>query len=217
MNDMKIEEYKMLRQEHENNRKHIFERPLLIVVGTIAASYNLSEKSILGLLPIMFLSLLLFNIWFTYNRISSSARIIGYIQLVHEVGNIYKWIGWENSLRLYREYNYKITTGEVKTENYDIKQFQGMAFYAPIYYFHIFIGLVFTIVINVYILINNDTKTTFNIRNHNVLFVALNIIWIIVYMLFLLKYRPNGLPPFIEKQRYTWERVFTYYKLKISG
>ena len=107
MDDTKIEEYKSLRQEHENNRKFIFERPLLIVGATFASAMTVADKGFLVLLPIPFLALLLFNLWFTHNRAESSARIVSYLQLVHEGVCPVNWIGWENSVRLYRQWIYK--------------------------------------------------------------------------------------------------------------
>jgi hypothetical protein len=61
MGDIKSEEYKFLRQEHENNRKFIFERPLLIIGVTFASAITISDKNLLVLLPIPFLALLYLN------------------------------------------------------------------------------------------------------------------------------------------------------------
>jgi hypothetical protein len=44
--------------------------------------------------------LLVFNFWFTINRLGSAARIVAYIQVVLEAGR--PWRGWETSLRSYR-------------------------------------------------------------------------------------------------------------------
>jgi hypothetical protein len=106
MSNIQSEEYKFLRQEHENNRKFIFERPLLIVGATFASAITINDKSLLLLLPLPFLALLYFNIWFTHNRMESSARIVSYLQIVHEGVSKYKWIGWENAVRLYRKWIY---------------------------------------------------------------------------------------------------------------
>jgi hypothetical protein len=44
MSDNRIEEYRFLRQGLEANRKYIFERPLLIIGGTLAAAASLSAS-----------------------------------------------------------------------------------------------------------------------------------------------------------------------------
>jgi len=85
------QEYSFLREELDMNRRFVFERPLLIVGAALAAAVPLADKRAFFLLPLPFLAVLLFNLWFTINRLQSSARIIGYIQLVHEGEK--NWIG----------------------------------------------------------------------------------------------------------------------------
>jgi hypothetical protein len=101
-----IEEYKYLRQEHENNRKFGFERPLVIVAGMLAAavSFKGQHLAVLALLPIPFLAMLWFSIWFTFNRVQNSARIVSYILLFHETQGTSNWVGWETSLRQFRQW-----------------------------------------------------------------------------------------------------------------
>ena len=61
-----IEEYKVLRQEHENNRKFVFERPLILLATLLAAVANFKEPPSLAqeVLPLIFLTGLWFNLWF---------------------------------------------------------------------------------------------------------------------------------------------------------
>lgn len=144
MSDLMVEEYRFLRQEHETNRKFVFERPLLIVTAALAAALGLSEKGTLGLLPIPFLSVLAFNLWFTFNRLESSARIVAYIQLFHE-GDLRRlpWIGWENALRQYRRWVSRLGSDRLKEPqlNDETRQFGSMAFYGPIFFFHVSLGI----------------------------------------------------------------------------
>jgi hypothetical protein len=149
MDGLRLEEYKFLRQEHENNRRFVFERPLVIVGATLAAAFSLSEKGLLGLLPVPFLAVLLFNLWFTFNRMESSARIVAYIQLVLEPSARYQWMGWESSLRAYRAWVFEVEQGRRHEPlfNEEVAQVQAMGFYAPIFYFHLALGILVTAVL----------------------------------------------------------------------
>ena len=99
------DEYRVLREELKINRQFIFERPLLIIGGALASKAMLGFTEPFSDLLIVFVILLLtFNLWFTMNRLTSSARIIGYIHLVHEGEFRENWKGWENSLSMYRDW-----------------------------------------------------------------------------------------------------------------
>jgi hypothetical protein len=115
MDPVRIEEYKVLRQELEMNRKFVFERPLLVVGATLAGA--LSPR--IGLLTIPFLGVLLFNLWFTYNRLWSSARIVAYIQLVHEgISKEFEWIGWERALMKFRSTAFELDQEDGRVKGY---------------------------------------------------------------------------------------------------
>jgi hypothetical protein len=101
---IKIEEYRSLLEEHRRDRSYIFERPLLIL-GIIAFAMRYfyeSDTDLLVLIGLITIVIFCFNLWFTVNRLQSDARIVAYIQLVHEGGYRERWFGWENALREYR-------------------------------------------------------------------------------------------------------------------
>lgn len=101
---IKIEEYRSLLEEHRRDRSYIFERPLLIL-GIIAVAMRYfyeSDAELLVLLGLITIVIFCFNLWFTVNRLQSDARIVAYIQLVHEGDYRDRWFGWENALREYR-------------------------------------------------------------------------------------------------------------------
>lgn len=54
---IRIEEYRALRQELDGNRKFVFERPLLIAGGTLAAVSALPAEGNISLLCIPFLTI----------------------------------------------------------------------------------------------------------------------------------------------------------------
>jgi len=107
--DIKLEEYRSLLEEHRKNRSFLFERPLTIL-GLVAAAmsylfYRSDVEFDVGLFVLAgLMTILCFNLWFTGNRLHSDARIVAYMQLVHEGDPLVKWIGWENSLRDYRKW-----------------------------------------------------------------------------------------------------------------
>jgi hypothetical protein len=206
---MKLEEYKFLRQEHENNRKFVFERPLIIVGGMLAAAVGLRDNpgNVLGLLPLPFLALLWFNLWFTFNRLQSSSRIVAYLQLVHEPNSTIPWIGWENSLRKYRQRspdnNIKKT---VSVTSKKFKQADSMRFYGPIYGFHLLIGVAFTFLL----LIQSGLLP----RYFSGTFLAADGVWLVIdtialvlFVLGFIPYFPSGIKHEIEEQRCIWEEL----------
>lgn len=203
-----LEEYRFLRQELDMNRKYVFERPLLIVGATFAGAISLTEKGRLGMLPLPFLAVLLFNLWFTVNRLQSSARIVAYIQLVHESANDVKLVGWENALRKYREWIVQNTEelNEVLQSEKDIRQYASMVYYPPIYYFHLFIGLIVTLVLisqsdALSKLISPAAQAT------DLIWVCVNCLFLITYSLTFIWFRPGKVKHSIEMKRRIWEKV----------
>ena len=95
------EEYKSLREEMLQAKKYVFERPLFIA-AIATAGWRAIDKEFIFLLLVLVSSLLLFNFWFTVNRLLSAARIAAYIQLEIEERSHGHWIGWETCLREYR-------------------------------------------------------------------------------------------------------------------
>lgn len=205
---MKLEEYNFLRAELNENRKYIFERPLLIIGATLAAAISLSAAARLGLLPFVFLMVLLFNLWFTFNRMESSSRIIAYLQLVHEGRSEYKWIGWENALRVYRTWvvENKNTMRTLLRPDPPIPQYHHMAYYAPIFYFHLALGFAVT----------TTLLATATAGQHLYLgpltipddkLLALNWIGLCLFATSFLFFRPKKVRHAIEFRRQIWQRA----------
>jgi hypothetical protein len=141
--ELRIAEYTSLREELEMNRRFVFERPLAILTAGFVGVLVLSNTAWAVLIMIPILGVLLFNLWFTANRLRSGARIIAYLQLVHEPPQEREWVGWENALRLWR-----LKALERKREHlpfpadigeemkYDVNRFYGQ-----IFRFHLGIGV----------------------------------------------------------------------------
>jgi len=113
---IKLEEYRSLLEEHRDNRLYLFERPIIIlgiIVAAMAASLrsygsNISSELCLDIglfVSLGLIILLCFNLRFTANRLERDARIVAYMQLVHEGNGKFKdkWYGWGNSLCKYHE------------------------------------------------------------------------------------------------------------------
>jgi len=137
---IQADEYKTLRDEILQGKKWVFERPLLIITISIALVKYL-EDPFLFFLPILIIGVMFFNLWFTVNRLKSIARIVAYIQLVHENDNhLYRWIGWESSLRYWRKW---IKGNEKKIHNIVEKNLDkdtipdAIGYYPVIYFMHI--------------------------------------------------------------------------------
>lgn len=211
--NIRLEEYKFLRTEHENNRKFVFERPLVIVIGMLAAIINIkaSNNNTLILLPILFLIILWFNIWFTHNRVQSSSRIVAYIQLFHETQEYnVSWVGWENALLEYRKLicpkgNLKKLKILLKNEP---ESFDSSGFYSPIFFFHIFCGILFTplILIQCGLLKKDFASIILQIETSPLIFLI--IIVMSIFLIALLKYSPPKVKKAIVNERVTWEYVF---------
>jgi len=94
-------EHASLRSEILQNKKYIFERPLLIASAAAVAAGQLGTSQALWFVPIVLVAFLWVNLSFTQDRMQSTARIATYIGLYLE-SSTNQWIGWENSLRRYR-------------------------------------------------------------------------------------------------------------------
>jgi hypothetical protein len=158
-NEIRIEEYRYLREEHQKNRSYIFERPLLIISIVALVTqyliqyrdlYNLQGQDVLASLTrlVMFpilIVILYFNLSFISERVNSDARLVSYLQLFHEDNLSLHWIGWETSLRHYREWrNLNLKNIEKRLDSRIEKKsvFHIGWFYPKIYYFHIFFAII---------------------------------------------------------------------------
>jgi hypothetical protein len=120
----------------EVNRKYIFERPLAIVVGAFALAVARDKLVGFDVLPMFFAALLGFNLWFTYNRMQSNARIIAYLQVVHTPDGLTRWIGWETALHEFRTLALGIAGDSPESEQQRDNRLPGHRFYGPIFLFH---------------------------------------------------------------------------------
>jgi hypothetical protein len=133
------QEYDTLRTELNDSKKYVFERPLVIVgvgLGLLTAEPGMAYSVVL---PALLAGLLVFNFWFTINRLGSAARIVAYIQVVLEKGGT--WCGWETSLRAYRiwikEQPDAARIVEQELEEADAAIPDALMYYPPIYQMHI--------------------------------------------------------------------------------
>ncbi len=139
MTDMRFQEYSTLREELLQAKRYVFERPLLIVALGVGGLTTLEvEDSAAAALVLA--GLILFNFWFTANRLMSAARIVAYIQLQLEEGEADSWAGWESSLRFYRKW-LKLDPAGAKAKIDEAMDKDAvpdaMMHYPPIYYLHI--------------------------------------------------------------------------------
>jgi len=105
------QEYEALRTELQESRSYVFERPLLILgaVAGVAAfgaeKMTVDYKEYMAILPPLVTALMIYNLWSTAWRQSTSSRIVAYIQIAFEKRTVDHghWWGWETCLRKYRE------------------------------------------------------------------------------------------------------------------
>lgn len=206
MNEIQIEEYRFLREELKSNRKLVFERPLIIAGVTFATALSLSKGGLLGVIPLPFLLILVFNLWFTMNRLRSSARIIAYIQLTHEGESTYKWNGWENALRMHRDWQAQPDTPCELEGRDNFKLYDHLAYYPGIYYFHLLLGLMIVIVIlgqsSQFAAVINDTA-----NKPAIVQLAANGVFAFLFTLLHFWFRPGKLRHGIETNRQIWAAV----------
>jgi len=209
--DKKLEEYRSLRTEMTDNRKFIFERPLVIssaLVILFSTGYNANYICILAALTLFMLG---FNLWFTFNRLNSNTRILGYFMVVHEGKGKASWIGWENALIKYRVFiGSKNPIIESILKKYDkIKEVDANRFYTPIYYFHLFIGIAVFSASSVMTLSRHYSEIYQKTIGSPFLWVMiLNIIAVTIFIGWsLIKYYPNKFKNKIQIEKELWENI----------
>lgn len=134
----RAQEYDTLRHELLESKRYVFERPLAIAAFA-AASVQFLDKPPAIVLPPAVLALTVFNFWFTVNRLQSAGRIVAYIQLVLEPSSAIPWVGWETSLRLYRQWLNRTpdASGYVEARIDKSAVPDGLMYFPAIYNFHI--------------------------------------------------------------------------------
>ncbi len=189
-------EYETLRSEILQSKKYVFERPILIITVSIAL-FKFIEEDYATYLPMVIIGLLFFNLWFTVNRILSISRIIAYIQLILENNSETNWFGWETSLRNYRKWTKRNPL--IKNNVFDNEAiYDNLGYYPTIYIMHIIVSCIAFIAL----LISSIEKLDTNISIISFTFISL-----ILFLVYSIRNRPNKLKPYIEKNRYIWQKV----------
>lgn len=132
------DEYGVLRDEITQSKRYVLERPLVIVGVGVTLMTTQYSPEVAGALPTLMAGLLLFNFWFSVNRLISAARIVAYTKLVLEPNSNFVWIGWETSLQRYRLWTSKKDAGKRVDEVMKKKHpSDSNVFYAQIYSLHL--------------------------------------------------------------------------------
>ena len=135
------EEYQSLRQELLESKRYVFERPLLIAAAGIAALSAFRDVQAAPV-PLVITGLLLFNLWFTVNRLQSASRIVAYIQVQLEKERVAPWQGWETSLRAYRKWLKREDAELIIKRDLDKEAVpDALMYYPAIYQLHLGIAL----------------------------------------------------------------------------
>jgi len=98
-----LKEYEAIRSELRENKKFIFERAAIAVIG-IVALLKFSSEPIVFILPSIAIGLVMYLLLFIANRFSSSAHMAAYISRFHEGDLKEDWFGWENYLDRFRRF-----------------------------------------------------------------------------------------------------------------
>lgn len=199
----KIEEYRTLREELLQAKKYVFERPLLIVVVGFAGLKGVDNMQHISPLLVIVAILLLFNFWFTVNRLFSAARIVAYIQLELEGNTDRKWRGWETCLREYR----RVVKHELIHDKSDISIKpddevipDALMYYPTIYMLHI--GLMFfTFFSSIFLAVTVKGILTIGC-------MVLVLLLTSGFVMQLYRYRPQLMRTISEQNRAIWLHVF---------
>lgn len=197
-------EYDTLRNEMLQGKKYVFERPLLIITVSIAL-IRIIEKDYSIYLPIIIIGLLLFNLWFTVNRIRSISRIIAYIRIMLE-GKEFKWYGWETSLLEYRTY-LKGKAKEIKEDIVINNELDYDSYYPPIFFLHVIVSCISVAILFV---------SLYGHLTSNIITLSIILAVLMVFLIFAIKNRPNKLRLHFEKNKYIWEKVFENHHKSIN-
>lgn len=201
---LRSQEYGILREELKINRQFVFERPLLIVGVSFATVANLEGALLLQGASLFFLLLLFYNLWFTFNRLSSNSRILGYLRVAHESSEPRKRPGWESALSLHRKWlaenpeRYREIIAHCK----DLKIHDTNRFFQGIFWFHIMMvgGLA------VVLALNSLASTTAGLPT-----VGLSAITLVVYftgiVLSVTRWSPYKIRNPIEVETVVWKEV----------
>ncbi len=191
------QEYDSLRAELNQSKKYVFERPL-VIVGVGLALMTTEGETCQAVLPALLAGLLLFNFWFTVNRLMSAARIVAYIQVVLEGGSV--WEGWETSLRKYRIWikteprAKQIVESELEQASAAIPE--ALMYYPPIYQMHIVV-VVLSLIAGAHL--TAEFPTAMNLAASVVLLV-----FAVVFARYCWKWKPSTMRSLIERNIIIW-------------
>lgn len=205
MSDRRIsyeKEFETLRAELIQGRKYVFERPIIIISGSIAF-IKLVDETYAIFLPIIIINLLHFNIFFTVNRMGSIARIVSYIQLIFE-SNTYDCPGWETALRNYRKW---LSIKSIKINEVEIDKnyaHDSLGYFPVIYYMHIFTNLTVATISIV------NSVVTISILN---IFISIaTVVSLLLFLIYAFNNSPYKIKFQIEQNRKIWIDVFLNWK-----
>jgi hypothetical protein len=185
------DEYNSLRNELLQGKKYVFERPLLIITLSFAG-LNFMDKAYVAYLPPMAIGLLMFNLWFTVNRMRSIARIVAYIQIELEEKLWRPWLGWETCLRHYRMWGKEHRDDQQELVESWIDRNavpDAIGYYPTIFIMHV--AVVLLLLIGSLLALLNNPST------HAFILFALTFLTVIWFSLSALKWRPNRYPPVV--------------------
>jgi len=190
-------EFETLRNELLQGKRYVFERPLLMIAGSIAF-IQFIDKQYAIYFPIIIIGLLSFNLWFTVNRLGSMARIVAYIQLILEDKNS-KWIGWETSLSCYRKW-LKLnneTSDKIKIGNEAV--YDNLGYYPTIYYLHVVVSIIVFLIFAIH--------TTYHYNLENLIWILITLEVLISFLIYAFRKRPKKINPLIARNRQIWRSV----------
>jgi hypothetical protein len=198
--DAMQKELGFLRAEMDLNRKYIFERPLLIVAGGITAAGTLEKLIGFEVLPLLFIVLMGYNLWFTFNRLQSNARVIAYLQVVYTPDGVDRWIGWEAGLLRFRAQPSASAVDSPTPEGQP-----GNRFYGPILSFHI----AAVVLLTAFILAQSDLvgKPASALASLQGAALALTGIALMAFFALAWWLRPGKVRHTIAESRQVWEEV----------
>ncbi len=196
------QEYVSLREELLQAKRYVFERPLLIAALGLGGISALAPEYA-GAFVLVLTGLVVFNFWFTVNRLMSAARIVAYIQLALEGLPPAEWIGWESSLRYYRKWLKRNPTraGAIVDEEMERDAApDAMQHYPPIYRLHL--AMTAAAVLTSAVLALRAPGTVNGASLAGVLGLA------VILVRDCRRYRPSFVSSLIERNRVIWKHVF---------
>jgi mannose-6-phosphate isomerase-like protein (cupin superfamily) len=201
-------EYQSLREEMLVAKKYVFERPLLILALGAAALAGGNETHI-TFLPVLMSGLLVFNLWFTVNRLRSAARIAAYVQWELEERKAKHWVGWETALRRYRIWlkrTDKKKRNELIAEHLEADAVpDALMYYPAIYRLHL--GLL--------VILLAGSVAAFVVSRSFLSFICLvaTIALSVILCFYLARWAPKDLTDLIERNRVIWKIVLEIKQL----